>query len=110
MNKKLLYVALERIKPGAILAEELLDKIGHVLLPAGTELTASMLKAISNHNIHQLPILDPANTDINTVEESNANKEHQFERLNRLFRHMPYDGPTEALRTYVEKYRQREQS
>lgn len=110
MSKKLLYAAVAQVKPGAILAEDLLDKVGHILLPAGTELTASMLKAISNHHIHQLPILPPESGDIPSGEDAQKDKEQQLERLNRLFRHGPNEGPTELLRTYIEKYRQGEPS
>ncbi|MBC3872000.1 hypothetical protein [Undibacterium flavidum] len=112
MIKKHLYLVLAQVKPGDILAEELLDKIGHVLLPAGTTLTASMLKAIGNHHIHQLSIQNVENQEASTAneEETRENNGQQLERLNRLFRHGPYEGPTEILRSYITKYRQGEAS
>lgn len=112
MSKKHHYVALAQVEPGAILAEELLDKVGHVLLPAGTHLTASMLQAIGNHHIHQLSIQDLENVDTTVIdqEELQQRKTQQLERLNRLFRHDSDDGPTKILRTYIEKYRQGEPS
>lgn len=112
MSKKHPYIALAQVHPGAILAEDLLDKVGHVLLPAGTELTASMLKAIANHHIHQLPIqsVDTDPSSLASSEHVSANREHQLERLNQLFRHSPQDGPTATLKMYLEKYRQEEAS
>lgn len=112
MSKKHLYVALAQVQAGAILAEDLLDKIGHVLLPAGTQLTASMLQAIGNHHIHQLSIKDFDKVDSAAInqEEAQQKKTQQLERLNRLFRHESGDGPTKILRTYIEKYRQGEPS
>lgn len=108
MGKKHLYIALAQVKPGAILAEELLDKIGHVLLPAGTKLTAAMLQAIGNHHIHQLSIQDLGNADTVVINQEDAQQKkiQQLERLNHLFRHESEDGPTKTLRTYIEKYRQ----
>lgn len=112
MSQKHLYVALAQVQAGAILAEDLLDKIGHVLLPAGTQLTASMLQAIGNHHIHQLSIQDTDKIDSSAInqEEAQQKKTQQLERLNRLFRHESNDGPTKTLRAYIEKYRQGEPS
>lgn len=111
MSKKHPYVALAQVIPGAILAEDLLDKVGHVLLPAGTELTASILKAIGNHQIYQLPIKDlMLNDPAQATAPSPEICQQQIERLQRLFRHAPHDGPTEMLRQYVEKYRKGESS
>ena len=110
MSKKHPYVALAQVQPGAILAEDLLDKVGHVLLPAGTELTTSILKAIANHHIHQLPIQTTGDqqSTLASTEHPTDNTEHQLERLHRLFRHSPQDGPTATLKNYLEKYRQGE--
>lgn len=107
MNKKHRYVDLHQISPGEILADDLLDKLGHVLLPAGTELTASMLKAIANHDIHQLPlhyVTDPDSAEPAQQDHSDA-IEQQLNRLNHLFRHSPREGATETLRNYLESYR-----
>ncbi len=106
MNKKHRYVDLHQISPGEILADDLLDKLGHVLLPAGTELTASMLKAIANHDIHQLPLNYVTDPDsVEPQREDTDSIEQQLNRVNHLFRHSPREGATETLRNYVESYR-----
>ncbi|GGX04139.1 hypothetical protein [Undibacterium macrobrachii] len=106
MNKKHRYVDLHQISPGEILADDLLDKLGHVLLPAGTELTASMLKAIANHDIHQLPLHYVTDPDsVEPQREDTDSIEQQLNRVNHLFRHSPREGATETLRNYVESYR-----
>jgi hypothetical protein len=110
MNKKHRYVPLEQIIPGTLLADELLDKLGHVLLPAGTSLTPAILKAVANHNIHHLSITIDHDQIEDEVHADGENKAHQLQRLEQLFRHAPYEKPTETLRTYIERYRRNETS
>jgi urease accessory protein UreF len=107
MNKKHRYVELSQISDGAILADDLLDKLGHVLLPAGTTLTTAMLKAIAHHDIHQLSLFssDQETSQTAESEEDVAEKERQLERLKHIFRHSQQESVTEVLKTYLESYR-----
>jgi hypothetical protein len=86
-----------------VLADDLMDKLGHVLLPAGTALTEGMLKSLGHHDIHQLSIL----IDEVPGDEQERTLEHQkkIERLEHLFRKKPDDTPTSNLYAYLQKYR-----
>lgn len=86
-----------------ILSDDLIDKLGRILLPAGTELTEKTIKSIEHHNILQLFIevsklpgdeLDP------TLE-----RQTKIDRIEQLFRHSPHDSPTNLLQEYIFKYR-----
>ncbi len=106
MNKRHRYVPLEKITPGTSLADDLLDKLGHVLLPAGTLLTASILKAVAHHDIHQLSIADEdLQNHAQQEQEDEQNQARKLARLAQLFRHSPNEGPNEMLKNYLERYR-----
>ncbi len=103
MNNRHHYLSLSKINAGMVLADDLMDKLGHVLLPAGTSLTAGMLKSLAHHDIHQLSIL----LDETPGEEQDRVLEQQkkIARLETLFRKTPYEFPTSTLQTYIQKYR-----
>jgi len=104
MNKKPHFIPVSKATAGMILSENLLDKLGHVLLPAGTALTEATIKAIAHHEIHHLAVL----TDVNEMTEDAADSTFQqtkIARLDLIFRHAPYDEPTSLLKSYVVKYR-----
>ena len=106
MDTRHQYLSLRKITAGMVLADDLMDKLGHVLLPAGTALTDGMLKSLGHHDIHQLSIL----LDETPGEELDRSLEHQqkIDRLKQLFRKNPNDLPTSTLQTYLQKYRQGE--
>jgi hypothetical protein len=101
MSKKHHYVPVSKVTAGMILSENLLDKLGHVLLPAGSTLTDNTLKAMAHHNVHQLAIvqMDDAESDAPEI------KQRKIDRLAHIFKHAPYGEPTDTLKTYIEKYR-----
>ncbi|MBC3831103.1 hypothetical protein H8K33_06270 [Undibacterium amnicola] len=111
MNKKHRYVELSKISVGAILAEDLLDKQGHVLLPAGTALSAAMLKAMAHHEIHHLPLLNTDEEETQTTENpvDSAAQEQRLDRLHHIFRHITNETAPESataiLKNYLESYR-----
>ena len=111
MNKKHRYVELSKISVGAILAEDLLDKQGHVLLPAGTALSAAMLKAMAHHEIHHLPLLSTDEEETQTTENplDSTAQDQQLDRLHHIFRHITNEtapeGATAILKNYLESYR-----
>lgn len=86
-----------------VLADDLMDKLGRILLPAGTMLTDNMLKSVSHHHILQLSIL----VEEIPGEEQDHVLEHvqKIDRLAHLFRHGPYESPTSILQAYLYKYR-----
>ncbi|MFZ6722741.1 hypothetical protein [Undibacterium sp. Ji49W] len=101
MNKRTHYVALSKVTAGAVLADDLLDKVGHVLLPAGVTLTDHMLHSIAHHEIHQLSIVAAPVSEQQETEE----REIRLARLERLFRHAPDSAPASLLKAYVFHYR-----
>lgn len=105
MSKSYHYLPLSKVAAGMVLADDLLDKQGHVLLPAGTALSASMLTSIAHHNIHQLSV----EADALSETEQESERVMKLARLDRLFRNTPPDdATTNALLAYVTKYRQDE--
>ncbi|WP_395008951.1 hypothetical protein [Undibacterium sp.] len=107
MNNKHKYLPLAHIEAGAILADDLLDKLGHVLLPKGTTLTVAILKSIALHDIHQLSIISELDQGQNQGLELELEqiREHDLIRINKIFRHTPSEGPTVTLKSYIERYR-----
>ncbi len=104
MSQRHRYLPIARISAGMILADELLDKLGHVLLPAGTKLTQHMINSMEHHDVHQLSILVEETEE--EIAETLATKEKKRERLKFIFRHGPYTEPTATLQAYIEKYRE----
>jgi hypothetical protein len=103
MNNQHQYLPLDKISPGMVLADNLLDKLGHVLLPAGTSLTESMLSFMPHHGIHQLSILITETAE--SAQEMSDARQKKLDRLKTLFRQEPYDQPTSTLMAYLQKYR-----
>ncbi len=104
MDNRHQYLALKNIKPGMVLADDLMDKLGRILLPAGTSLTDKILKSITQHHILQLSILVselPGEEQDQTLE-----RQKKIDRLQQLFRHAPYESPTSILQAYAYKYRE----
>ncbi|GAB3398926.1 hypothetical protein NX774_18125 [Massilia agilis] len=93
-------IALADARPGQVLSDVLLDRVGQVLLPKGAVLSEGNLAALERHGVAMLPVVmdklgapDPALVR---------------ERLDRLFRHPAgeHDSTARArLRRYVEEYR-----
>lgn len=106
MNKIHRYLPLAKVSPGMQLADDLLDKQGHMLLPAHTELSAAMLTSIGHHGIHQLAIL----VDGINPEEQQAEREHKLARLSQLFRLTMEQEPNSQLYQFILRYRKESQS
>jgi hypothetical protein len=103
MDNRHQYLAIKNIKPGMVLADDLIDKLGRILLPAGTKLTDKILKSITQHQIVQLSIL--VNEVPGEEQDHELEKQKKIDRLEQLFRHGPYESPTNILKTYIYKYR-----
>lgn len=102
-GKKHRYLSLEKISAGMVLADDLLDKQGHVLLPAGISLTDNMLKSLAHHEVHQVSILMDVVDDINL-----PSPQEKLARLEQLFRITPRSAATESLYVYLKNYREQE--
>ncbi|MBI3284554.1 MAG: hypothetical protein HYZ65_06840 [Burkholderiales bacterium] len=101
MSKRYHYLPLSKVAVGMVLADDLLDKLGHVLLPAGTTLSEHMLRSIAQHDIRQLSV----EADGPSQAEQDEEKQRQLVRLEQLFRQPPYDEPTATLLAYLRTYR-----
>lgn len=106
MNKQHRYLSVSELRVGMVLANELLDNLGHVLLPTATILTANMIKAMTHHEIHQLSIvLENANSADEPGKDELNDSILKTERLKRIFRHAPPEEPTTTLMNYIANYR-----
>jgi len=99
------HLMLEQVQPGMVLAEELLDVQGHVLLPQGTTLTAAMLALMPRHGIEILPIVVSGVSE----QELTLQREQHQKRIAHLFRKQDpenaADWATLLLRSHVEDFR-----
>ncbi|MDY7538900.1 hypothetical protein RGU72_11590 [Undibacterium sp. 5I1] len=101
MTKRHQYLPLSKITAGRVLAADLLDKQGHVLLPAGVTLSESMLVSIAQHHVQQLSVIAD---DLPEVDDASVQKA-KLERLDQLFRHTHGHAPTTILFDYMRAYR-----
>ena len=104
MSKRYHYLPLSKVSAGMVLADNLLDKVGQVLLPAGVTLTDAMLRSIAHHEIHQLSV---EAAPISEQEEMEL-RQKQLLRVEKLFRHAPATEPASLLKAYILDYRQGE--
>jgi hypothetical protein len=104
MTNRHRYLPLSKVSPGMTLADDLLDKQGHVLLPAGATLTAGMLKSLAQHAVQQLSIAQEGMSE----QEQTVDYQKKLDRLEILFRQGPYQAPTSTLQEYVHNYRRAE--
>jgi hypothetical protein len=103
MDKRHQFLPIHQLCEGMVLADDLMDKLGHVLLPAGAAITDGILKSLERHDIHHVSILvDEVPGD---EQERLLELQKKAERLNILFRKNPYEAPTNILQTYLQKYR-----
>jgi len=103
------HLPLAEARPGMVLSDELLDKQGQVLLPAGAVLTETMLERMPGHGIESLAVLDDRTPD---PVQLAAQRAAQLERIAVLFRRHPShdshdadDWAGDALRTLVTHFR-----
>jgi hypothetical protein len=100
------HLPLADVEPGMVLSDELLDKQGQVLLPAGTVLTEKMLERMPNHGIESLAVVGDAAPD---PVQSAAEREAHLARIAMLFRHHDPanadDWAAHSLRALVTAFR-----
>lgn len=102
MSKHSRYLPLSKLEAGMVLADDLLDKMGHVLLPAGVSLTDATIKAIAHHDVHLLSIVAEAGEQKVDAEEL----QRQLKRIDYLFRHATEEGAMQTLKQFVVHYRE----
>jgi hypothetical protein len=85
------FLRLHNIKAGMVLSDDLLDKLGHILLPAGTILTESMINSMPHHDIHHLPILlkDAVASEENILIERQKKTRASEKNIQASARHTP---------------------
>lgn len=97
---------LDEVEAGMVLADELRDPRGTVLLPKGASLTDSVLTSLGRRGIETLPVLvAPTLTD----DEEVARRADQMQRLERIFALAGDDLPVRELKQeialYIQEYR-----
>ena len=96
-------IPLSDAEAGMVLALDLKDAGGAVLLPAGTALSASSLKSLERRGVEQVSVVadEPAETDA----QKDAERLRKLGRLERLFRRSAASGATGKLLGYLQRYR-----
>lgn len=103
MSEKHHYIPISKVQQGMVLANELLDKQGQVLLPTGFVLTEKTISSLLHHDIHQVSILIADLEAENELEGDES--ENKILRLNTIFRHAPFEEPRSSLAELIKKYR-----
>lgn len=87
--------------PGMVLADDLRDAWGNILLPQGAKLTEATLTSLRRYSIEALPILSE---ELSADEEAAEMERHQ-QRLMILFRKNTSDKASLLLQQYVSNFR-----
>jgi len=99
-------MTLDELPETALLAEALCDAQNHVLLAAGTALTATVIAGLRRRGIERLSALlpEPA-VEAVPPEEPMAKRERIERRLQHLFRHTLSSGQLNPLLHMLPAYR-----
>ncbi len=92
---------LDDAEAGMVLAADVLDHQGSVLLPAGAPLTEALLKSMRRRSIDSVRVVD----DAISTEELARERERVAARLARLFRVPARDEANATLRAALSAYR-----
>jgi hypothetical protein len=101
MNPICAQISLADAVAGMILADDLRDSNTNVLLPCGATLTEAALISLRRHNIESLHVL----TETQPAADSEFAREHQRQRLAKLFRATDDNGANALLRQHIMQYR-----
>ena len=107
MNNHALLLKLSQIKPGAILARDVLDSNGRVLAIQGSEINDATLAGLSRRDITEVWALTPAlqaPPEDDQVRNAELLQHHQ-QRLTRLFRHSSNGVDDMYLLNLMNRYR-----
>jgi hypothetical protein len=98
--KRYRSVPLDEVAEGAQLFEQVADRQGNVLLPAGAELTASLIRSLQRRGIETVIVVD----DSVSQEALAQAREQASARLDTLFRNSS-GRASDELRQMVLEYR-----
>ena len=99
-------MTLDELPETALLAEALCDTQNHVLLAAGTALTATVIAGLRRRGIERLSALLPESAvDAVPPEDPTARRERIERRLRHLFRHTLSSGQINPLLHMLPAYR-----
>jgi hypothetical protein len=102
-------IAIEQAGAGMVLAADLLDGHGSVLLPQGTALTASALASLRRRGVDYCTVEQAAGGNGAADQAARARqREHQLARLQHLFRHCADQEANATLLQLLTDYRNRE--
>jgi hypothetical protein len=102
MSRRTYQIPLDEASPGMVLADDLLDDSGKILLPAGATLSDASIASLRRREIDMLPIVGEETADVDAA----ADLERHRLRLQQLFRkHTDDDMATEILRQFVFTFR-----
>ena len=91
---------IDRVEPGAVLAQDLMDDHGIVLLPTDTVLTEAILRRLRKTGVIRLTIRDAA-----PHASAGPGDERLAARIDYLFRGSGDSMPMRELRSLVTAYR-----
>jgi hypothetical protein len=101
MTSRSKQLALDQVKPGMVLSDDLIDGHGNILLPQGVTLTDATLASLLRHGVAMLPILCEALSEA----DAEAEHEHHKKRLAILFRKQNDEEASALLLEYVKHFR-----
>lgn len=99
INEKL---PLDQVAPGTLLAEPVIDEMGRVLVPSGSELTESMLRSLARREIAELSVVREVEED---AAEREAYRLKRVAELDLVFRHAGEGVETRLLYQAILDYR-----
>lgn len=105
MSARSRLLELDRVEPGMILSEALLDTKGEVLLPEGATLTEAMLGALQRRGVDYLAVNCDEEADEVTGADKQAQLERMRERMDKLFRRCGQGGACGHILTCIMRYR-----
>jgi hypothetical protein len=94
-------LTLDRATPGMILADDILDSSGNLLLKSGTSLSESTLASLQRYKLGSFTVLGE---ESDAVDDGVA-RERVRQRLTHLFRRCADDSPSRTLREWIAQYR-----
>lgn len=97
------YYPIEQATAGMVLADEVLDKQGHILLPARTVLTDVLIRSLAQHAVTQVSVLLEQSPEM--IEQHQQELQKKIDRLPLIFRRPSENPATEELRAYLQQYR-----
>ncbi|MES2356120.1 MAG: hypothetical protein V4568_17285 [Pseudomonadota bacterium] len=100
-----MQLSLAQVCPGMVLADDVFDTRGNLILKQGTLLTESVLNSLRRYKIQTIAVVAQEGEVVADEVDDAVAKQQIQERLDRLFRHTSDDVATRSLRDWVGEYR-----